>query len=401
MVKISAIRPYIPKNPQTFCTNPYDVIDKEEEIELKKNPDSLIHLILPDGNDEEKYQNAKQAYKKYKNKGIIHQIDDPSVFVYRQESSNFSQQGFILGISLRDYEEGNVVKHEHTREKPLKDRMKHINSTKVAAGLVWSVYQDNKRINAIQEKIKKKSPIFDFELYGYRHLLWQETDQIIIEQLAQLLKDKQVYIADGHHRAASAAKYRQNQLSAPNVDPERDYPWNYLLSYLASDNQVRILAYNRVIREIDDTPKDFLKKLEKTYEIQPVNKAFNPKSKHEIAMCLKGQWYSLKVKSSSFESRVDSLDVSILQNEVIAPILNIKDVRASDNIFFVGGVQDPELLGEYVKKKGNTIVFNLFPVYIKDLEYIAESGGVMPPKSTWFDPKVLSGLLLYDLNENS
>jgi len=400
MVKISAIKPYIPKEPQSFCTYPYDVIEKEEEAELKKNPNSLIHLILPDGEGEEKYKNAKLAYQRYKDENVIHKVNYESIFVYRQESDDFSQQGFILGISLQDYEDGNIVKHEHTREKPLMDRMKHIKATRVAAGLVWSVYQNNKNINKIQEKIKKSKPLFDFDLYGYRHILWQETNKKIIKQLAQLLEDRKVYIADGHHRAASAAKYRKQQLSNSNIEHNKEYSWNYLLSYLASDDQVRILAYNRVIRQLDEEPKHFLKRLEKVYEIESVENAFNPVIKHEIALCLKGNWYKLKVKATSFESRVEGLDVSILQDKVIGPILNIKDIRASDNIFFVGGVQDPELLEQYIKKKENAIIFNLFPVDIKDLEYIAESGDVMPPKSTWFDPKVLSGLVLHDLSEN-
>lgn len=400
MVKISAIKPYIPNDPHSFCTNPYDVIEKEEELQLKKNPNSLIHLILPDGDGEEKYKNARIAYQKFKDENIIHQIDRPSIFVYRQESANFNQQGLILGISLQDYEDGNIVKHEHTREKPLEDRMKHISTTRVAAGLVWSVYRDNKEINTIQERVKEAEPLFDFELYGYRHILWQETNPKIIQELTRILKDRKVFIADGHHRAASAAEYRKQRISNPDIDLEKYHAWNYLLSYLASDEQVRILAYNRIIRQLNEKPKKFLKKIENTYQIEHVDRAFNPDKKHEIALCVKGVWYRLKVKSSSFKSRVEGLDVSILQDKVIGPILNIEDIRASDNIFFVGGIQDPKKLEEYIKKEGNAILFNLFPVDIKDLEYIAESGGVMPPKSTWFDPKVLSGLVLHDLGEN-
>ncbi|MEJ2295590.1 MAG: DUF1015 domain-containing protein, partial [Candidatus Lokiarchaeota archaeon] len=358
------------------------------------------HLILPDGEGKEKYENARKAYQRYKDENIIHQIDQPSIFVYRQESANFNQQGLILGISLQDYEDGNIVKHEHTREKPLEDRMNHINATRVAAGSVWSVYRNDGKINRIQERIKEAEPIFDFELYGYRHILWQETDPKTIQVLTELLKNRKVYIADGHHRAASAAEYRKQRISNPNIDTEKYHAWNYLLSYLASDEQVRILAYNRIIRQLNEQPKKFLKKLENTYQIERVDRACNPECKHEIASCIKGIWYRLKVKSSSFNSRVEGLDVSILQDKVIGPILNIKDIRASDNIFFVGGIQDPKKLEEYVKKDGNAILFNLFPVDIKDLEYIAESGGVMPPKSTWFDPKVLSGLVLHDLNEN-
>lgn len=399
MVKISALKPYIPYDPQSFCTYPYDVIEKEDELKLKENPNSLIHLILPDGDGENKYKNAQFTYQRYKDEELIHRINSPSIFVYRQESSDFCQQGFILGISLQDYEVGNIVKHEHTRELPLKDRMKHIEATKVAAGLVWSVYQSDSKINLIQEKIKTHKPLFDFILYGYRHILWQETDIRVIEELAQYLKEKKVYIADGHHRAASAAEYRKLQLDNPHLIQKETSPWNYLLSYLASDDQVRILAYNRVIRHLIETNENFLKKLEQTYDIKPVEKAFNPLKKHEIALCLRGKWYKLNVKNISFQSRVKSLDVSILQDKVIEPILNIADIRASDNIFFVGGIQDPELLEIYIKKDGNAIMFNLFPVNIKDLEFIADSGGVMPPKSTWFDPKLLSGLVLHDLLE--
>jgi uncharacterized protein (DUF1015 family) len=399
MVKISALKPYLPKEPQTFCTNPYDVIENEEELELKKNPNSLIHLILPDGEGDEKYKNAELAYERFKDMDIIHRINTPSIFLYRQESNDFTQQGFILGISLQDYEDGNIVKHEHTREKPLKDRMKHIEATKVAAGLVWTVYQSDQKINEIQEKIKEKDPIFDFNLYDYRHILWQETDDKIINELAQFLVKKKVYIADGHHRAASAAKFREIQLKKPNIEQTENKPWNYLLSYLASDDQVRILAYNRVVRHLKEDDKEFLRKLQETYDIVPAKKAFNPKSKHEIALCLRGNWFKLNVKNTSFDSRAASLDVSILQEKVISPILHIKDIRASDNIFFVGGIHDPEELEKYVINKRSTLIFNLFPVDIKDLEYIADSGDVMPPKSTWFDPKLLSGIVLHDLKD--
>jgi len=183
MVLISPIRPYIPIDPEEFCTNPYDVISKEEEEKLKKNPNSLIHLILPEGTAEEIYENAGKAYREFKKKKIIKKEEKPSIFVYRQESAQFSHQGLIMGISLQDYEDGNIVKHEFTREKPLKDRTNHIVASNVAAGLVWTVFQANKQINTLIETIKKKEPKCDFKKYGYRQLLWQETDLKIIEKL--------------------------------------------------------------------------------------------------------------------------------------------------------------------------------------------------------------------------
>ena len=397
MVKISPLKPYLPNNPEVFTTNPYDVIGKEEEIELKQNPDSLIHLILPDGSGDEIYENAALAFQRFKDQEIIKKENTPSIFLYRQESDLFSHQGLIMGISLQDYEDGNIVKHEHTREKPLKDRMKHIISSNVAAGLVWTVFQANKKINKLIEKIKDKEPIFKFTKYSYTHILWQESDPKTIKKFKSLFESERIYIADGHHRAASAAEYRKLKLQKGKTE-SMDAPWQYLLSYTASDNQIRILPYNRVIRKLPLPEEDFLKKLSPIYEVEQRNKAFNPEFKNQLAICLKGKWYQLNVKETVFNSEYDSLDVSILQDKVLNPILGIVDPRADDNLFFVGGVRDPTEMEKYVTEKGNDLFINLYPINIKDLEKISDSGGVMPPKSTWFDPKLLSGLVLHELS---
>ncbi|MFX1410500.1 MAG: DUF1015 domain-containing protein, partial [Promethearchaeota archaeon] len=305
-----------------------------------------------------------------------------------------------IGTALQDYEEGKIVKHENTREKPLTDRTNHIVASNVAAGLVWTVFQANEKINALIEQIKHKEPRFKFKKYGYYHLLWQETDPIIIQNLRDLFKNQNLYIADGHHRAASAAEYRKIQLNNPGVDKNYEAPWQYLLSYVASDDQIRILSYNRVIKKLPLTESDFLKKLEKNFEIQFIENAFNPKKKNEMAICLKGKWFKLTVKDTIFKTERDSLDVTILQDKVLEPILGITDPRSDENLFFVGGIQDPKEMEKYVIEKGNDLIINLYPVNIRDLELIADKGGVMPPKSTWFDPKVLSGLVMYDLKES-
>lgn len=399
MVRISALRPYCPKNPIDFTTNPYDVIGKVEEKELKQNLNSLIHLILPDGEGEEVYNNALIAYKKFKASNLISREEKPSIFVYRQESPHFSQEGLIMGIALQDYEENNIVKHEYTRVKPLEDRTKHIVTSNVAAGLVWSVFRHDIEINKVIEQIKQKKPKFDFIKYGYRQILWQETEHNIIARLSVLFKDKKVYIADGHHRAASAAEYRKIKMEENNESENSNSPWQFLLSYVASDDQIRILPYNRVIKRLKDGKEDFLEKLEEIYFIEKVKTAFNPNRKNQTALCIKGRWYKLETKEKTFDSRRDSLDVAILQDKVLGPILKIINIRADDNIFFVGGLQDPNDMEKYTTDKGNDAFFNLYPVDIKDLESIADSGGVMPPKSTWFDPKLLSGLVLHDLSE--
>ncbi|MFX1448251.1 MAG: DUF1015 domain-containing protein [Promethearchaeota archaeon] len=399
MVRISALRPYCPTNPNEFTTNPYDVIGKVEEQELKQNANSLIHLILPDGEGEEVYKNALKAYTRFKTSNLIVREERKSIFVYRQESSQFSQEGLIIGIALQDYEEDQIVKHEHTREEPLKDRTKHITTTNVAAGLVWTVYRPDVEINKLIEQIKQNKPKFDFNKYGYRHLLWQETDPNIINQLSVLFKNKKLYIADGHHRAASAAEYRKIQMNNTNGNEKPNAPWQFLLSYIASDDQIRILPYNRVIKRLSYDVDKFLRNLEEIFQVKTVKKAFNPTKKNQLALCIKGKWYKLESKEKSFNSRRDSLDVAILQDKVLGPILGIFDIRADDNIFFVGGLEDPKSMEKYTTEKGNDLLFNLYPVDIEDLEAIADSGGVMPPKSTWFDPKLLSGLVLHDLSE--
>lgn len=402
MVKISPLRLYLPSKPAEFCTKPYDVIDGDEEALLKQNPNSLIHLILPDGKGEEVYQNAAKAFAQLKeNKAILRQTT-PSLYVYRQESPAFSQEGLIFGAALQDYEDDNIVKHEHTRKKPLADRTKHISATQAATGLVWNVFRANPAINAVMEKIKTGKAKFDFEKEGYRNILWETSDSAIVKELTELFAADKIFIADGHHRAASAAAYRQAQLkelkeAGKEVDPEA--PWQYLLNYVASDDQIRIFPYNRVVRKLPLSEEELLTKLGNIYTVTKVDAAFNPTKKHQVALCCKGTWYKLEVKATEFDSKRDSLDVAILQDKVLGPILGIDDPRASDNLFFVGGLTDPKDMEAYVTQKGNDLFINLYNVDIRDLEEIAENGGVMPPKSTWFDPKLLSGLVLHDLRD--
>ncbi len=398
MVLISSLKPFLPKNPEEFCTNPYDVISKEEELELKKNPKSLIHLILPDGIGEEIYQNALKAFEKFKKEKIIIREKESCIFVYRQESDQFSHQGLILGVSLEDYESGNIIKHEHTREKPLEDRTKHITTTKVSAGLVWTVFKTNKEINDLIENIKKQKPLFDFKKLGYRHLLWKEMDVDIIESLKKLFLNEKLYIADGHHRAASAAEYRKLKMKEKSKK-NPNAPWHYLLTYVASDDQVRILPYNRIVKKLPISEVEFLAQIKKDFDVLPIKSSFNPSRKNEIGLYLKGEWYKLLVKEKKFKSIRDSLDVAILQDKILGPILKIYDPRADENIFFVGGLLELKRMEKYIIEEGNDLFINLYPVSITDLEAISAEGGVMPPKSTWFDPKVLSGLVLHTLEE--
>ena len=245
----------------------------------------------------------------------------------------------------------------------------------------------------------KKAPVLDFVKYGYRNLVWFETDPKMIDSMVKIFAPRKLYIADGHHRAASAAAYRKAQLSSGGATAQVQSPWQNMMVYAAADDQIRILPYNRVIKKLPMSTEAFLTQVQQKFTLERQPHAFNPSKRGEIAMCLLGQWYKLTPHPGLGSNIIDNLDVAILQNHLLGPILGIKDPRSDENIYFVGGLLDPILMEKHVTEKKNAIFFNLYPVAMRDIEVIGDQGGVMPPKSTWFDPKLLSGMLLYSLNE--
>lgn len=397
MVKIKGIKAFRPVDAESFVIKPYDVIGKEEELLLKKNPNSAIHVILPDGTGDEVYVNAERNLKRIIDNKLLIQDEKESVYLYRQESSNFSHEGIIFGVSLKDYEEGRVKRNEHTRDKPLKDRIAHITSTKMNTGVVWTSYKKNQVIEKDILKIKENQPIVDIVKYGYRHILWKIDDQSRIGELKSSFEDVDLYIDDGHHRSAAAAAYRKKMMEATQGEVSENENWNYFMVYAASNHQVRILPYNRVIIKLNMEVHDFIEKISVNFLIEKIQGDFKPTATHEIGMFIENNWMRLTVKKKEFDSFSQSLDVSILQELIISPILDIKDIRNDENIFFVGGLTDPKDMASFVTEKGNSVFFSLFPVSIKDLEKISDLGTVMPPKSAWFDPKLLSGLLFNPL----
>ena len=397
MVKIRPIRAFRPKEVNSFVIPPYDIIEKEEELELKKNPKSSIHVILPEGEGEEIYSNAQKEMERLIDEEIIVQDESPSIYIYRQESEEFGHEGIITGVDIRDYDEERIKIHEFTREKPLADRTAHVTATRMNSGLVWNAYRQNGSIQRLIEKVKRSKPVYDFEAYGYRNILWQVSKENLIKKFQDAFSEVPIYIADGHHRIASAAVYhkiRAEQAGSPYVENAN---WNYVMLYLASDHQVRILPYNRVIRKLPMESNEFLKKMVESFTIEVVDGDFTPQKKHAIGMFLGNTWYKLSSKQEEFENFIDGLDVSILQNKILDPLLGIQDIRKSDNIFFVGGVTNPQEMSKYVTEKDNVIFFSLYPVSMQDIEIVADQKGVMPPKSTWFDPKLLTGLVFNPL----
>ncbi|MCD6368151.1 MAG: DUF1015 domain-containing protein [Candidatus Aenigmarchaeota archaeon] len=383
MVDVKPIKVFIPVDAREIATNPYDVIPEEEIARLRENPKSFIHVILPEG-EEEKYENARRALKYLVESGAL-KGQEESFYLYKQENDSWSQRGIIGGFSLKDYGAGRIKVHEKTREKPLQDRIKHIQFTGAQTGLVWLLLKSNQKLKDIFDNVENTEPLLDFEKYGWRNMLWRIPEEFN-EDIIQIFKGIDLYVADGHHRIEAA--YRNMKMMEEKFG---EGPWSYVMAYVSNDDEVRVLPYNRVIRKLPMSFEEFLKMVKEKFDVLPND---SHPSKHEICM-FRDKWYKLIPKEIPNDV-VGSLDVSILQDQILGPILGINDPRKDPNIFFVGGEQDLE---KFVKD-GNDLVFSLHPTDVKEIEAVADAGEDMPPKSTWFDPKLLSGLVVFVFEEN-
>lgn len=380
MVEVRAFPGLRPRDPASFCVKPYDVISDEELVELRKS-DCAVHITLPEGEGEEVYSNAKKAFHRVLPTMIR---DPPSMYLYEESSPTFSQRGFIVTASLEDYAAGRIKKHEETREKPLKDRIRHMEATGANTGLVWTVFRSQRALKHVMDQVAQQQPLCDFEKFGYRHRLWRIDHSATIQRIQSLLADQPLYIADGHHRIAAAYEYSQHH---------REEEAQYVMVFAASDDEVRILPYNRVVTTIDRP--DFLDALKEYFEVQALPSPDQPR-KHEIHMYWNRQWWQLLPRHLPDDS-VAALDVSILQDTLLAPVLGITDIRNDPRIFFVGGEVPRQEYERLVDEEGNDAAFYLHPTSIAELEQVADERRNMPPKSTWFDPKLLTGLVFHSL----
>ncbi len=403
MVSVFAFKGIRSIDAAMFTTPPYDVISDEELPSYRALKFSAIRIILPEGSESEKYMNAKKALDSFLKDGILVRDSEDSIYYFRQESltSKFAQEGYIFTASLKDYEDKKIKIHEYTGKKHLDDRIKLIDSIKINTGLIWTIYKHDSTVESLASEIKKKHPINSFEKFGYRQIFWKESDPTIIKKVQAAFADKNVYIADGHHRMLSAATYRKKMIEKYG---DIEAPWQRVLIYSASDKQVRLLAYNRVIRKLNLDAGEFIKKIEENFTVKQIQnkEGYVPAKKHDIALFLKGKgWYQLVPKKTDYPTPYDRLDTVIVQNLIFDKILGVTNPRETDILEFVGGAQAPTPKDQeaYVNKKGYIGFMALFPVDINDLESIADNDGVMPPKSTWFDPKLLTGLVFYDLEK--
>ncbi len=398
-----ALRPR-PDLAAQVASPPYDVLSSEEaRTAAEGNPFSFLHITkseidLPDSVDihsERVYKKAKENLELLQEGGILLREEKPAYYIYELVMNGKSQTGLVCISAIADYENNIIKKHELTRPDKELDRINHIKTTGAQTGNVFLAYRAEADINkTIGDWKASHHPLYDFVAAdGIRHTAWVIDDDSTNERITRLFAEKIpfTYIADGHHRAASAAKVRAALRS--EAGPDADY---FLTTLLPSD-QLQILDYNRLVKDLNGmTEGEFLSSLQRNFFVGKVEKAFSPSSLHEFGMYLNGGWYRLLAREGSYPNDpIGVLDVSILQQNVLDKILAIKDPRTDKRIDFVGGIRGLAELEKRVDSGEMKLAFSLYPVSIDQLFAIADSGAIMPPKSTWFEPKLRDGLLTH------
>lgn len=386
------------------ASRPYDVLNsKEAKVEAQGNPATFLHITkseidLPedtDVHDPVVYDKAKENLDAFVSRNILFRENKACYYIYQLEMNGRSQSGLVCGSSVDDYENGLIKKHEFTRPEKEQDRINHIKTTGAQTGNVFLAYRNVADLDALIDEWKSNHhPVYDFIADdGIRHAIWIVNDDDTISRITQIFK-KQVpatYIADGHHRAASAAKVRQALGTAAPANAD------YFLTTLFPADQLAIMDYNRVVKGLDGlTSADFIKAVEEKFTVAKAGKAVSPAALHQFGMYIDKQWYKLEAKPGTYsEDPIGILDISILSQNILDPILNIKDQRTDQRIDFVGGIRGLGELEKRVDSGEMAVAFSLFAVSIQQLFNIADSGNVMPPKSTWFEPKLRDGLLTH------
>lgn len=398
---------------QQLASRPYDVLNSAEaRVEADGNPYSLLHIIkpeidLPESIDEhapEVYNQAKTNLNKFcENKWLV-QDETPCLYIYAQTMNGKTQYGLVGCAGVDDYMNGIIKKHELTRADKEEDRMKHVRITNANMEPVFFTYPAVAEIDSIIENIvKNQEPEYDFtSVDGFGHHFWVIKDKQTIDTLTQLFeKVPYTYVADGHHRTAAAALVgKEKKNNNPNHKGDEEY--NYFLAVHFPSNQLTIIDYNRVVKDLNGLTKDeFLKKLDQVFEIEEKgSQIYKPARLHEFSMYIDNKWYALTARQGTYndDDPIGVLDVTILSQLVLDQVLDIKDLRTSKRIDFVGGIRGLNELKKRVDSGEMAVAFALYPVSLDQLINIADTGNIMPPKTTWFEPKLRSGLVVHLLD---
>ncbi len=407
-----AIRP-IPEKAQDVAALPYDVMNSQEAKEMVVGkPYSFLHVDkaeidfdpIPENiYTESVYLKARENLDKLVSDGVSKEDETPCIYIYRQIMNGRSQTGLVGCTAIDDYINNIIKKHELTRADKEADRINHVDYCDANTGPIFLTYRSNDSINSTVEKWKENhTPVYDFVTEdGIANTVWVIDDKNIIDKISkEFAGTDYLYIADGHHRAASAVKVglkRREQY--PDYTGQEEF--NFFLAVLFPENELEIMDYNRVIKDLNgNSGEEFIEKIKDKFTVEAVGKdAYKPEAKHTFGMLLDGTWYKLIAKDYAFDANdpVSRLDVSILQNNVISPILGIDDPRTDKRIDFIGGIRG---LGELERRVNSDmkIAFSMYPTTLDDLMAIADADKIMPPKSTWFEPKLLSGLFIHKLS---
>lgn len=391
------------------ATLPYDVVSVAEAREFRKYPHNFYHVTraeidLPDTIDvhsQQVYDRANENFDNMVAQGILKQEKDPCYYIYELVMDGRSQTGLICASSIDDYNNGIIKKHEFTRPEKEQDRINHIVTTGAQTGVVFLAYNDCESVQSIIDNWKKDhAPEYDFTAEdGVRHKLWVVNEYAKVAAITRNFASDVpcTYIADGHHRAASAAKVcKEMRENGYSVDGNEAF--NYFITCIFPASQCHIMDYNRVAKDLNGmTPDQLLEKLNADFEVTPVgNTPVKPAQIHDFGMYLNGTWYKLTARQDTYTTDpIGVLDVTILQNNVLSKLLNINDPRTDKRVEFVGGIRGMGGLQQRVDSGDMAVAFSLYPVSIQQLFDIADSGNVMPPKSTWFEPKLRDGLVVY------
>ena len=394
-------------------SRPYDVLNSEEaRAEAGDNEKSLYHIIkpeidFPEGTSEydpRVYEKAAENFQKVQDKGWLVQDEKEQYYIYAQTMNGKTQYGLVVGAYVNDYMTGVIKKHELTRRDKEEDRMKHVRVNNANIEPVFFAYPDNAVLDALIKKYAQTKPEYDFiaPVDGFGHQFWIISDDEDIKTVTEeFRKMPSLYIADGHHRSAAAALVgAEKQKQNPNHKGDEEY--NYFMAVCFQASQLTILDYNRVIRDLNGlSSEEFLKALAKNFIVEKKGaEIYKPAKLHEFSLYLDGEWYSLSAKEGTYDNSdpIGVLDVDISSRLILDEILDIKDLRSSDRIDFVGGLRGLGELKRRVDSGEMRTALALYPVSMQQIMDIADSGKIMPPKATWFEPKLRSGLVIHKLS---
>ena len=398
---------------EQVASRPYDVLNSEEaRAEAEGNEKSLYHIIKPeidfpvgtDEHDEQVYAKAAENFQLFQDKGWLVQDNKENYYIYAQTMNGKTQYGLVVGAYVPDYMNGIIKKHELTRRDKEEDRMKHVRVNNANIEPVFFAYPDNEKLDVIIKKYTASKPVYDFIAPGdgFGHTFWiVDQDEDIAAITAEFAKMPAFYIADGHHRSAAAAlvgaeKAKQN----PNHRGDEEY--NYFMAVCFPANQLTIIDYNRVVKDLNGlTPEQFLAALDKNFIVEEKGAdIYKPSGLHNFSLYLGGKWYSLTAKTGTYNDNdpIGVLDVTISSNLILDEVLGIKDLRSDKRIDFVGGIRGLGELKKRVDSGEMKVALALYPVSMKQLMDIADTGNIMPPKTTWFEPKLRSGLVIHKLD---